>query len=129
MLCSAMLLGNTMLKSDSIFREVHFIPKQSEAKGEPQKHPLQRKELCGAQGRTSRGLSVRGISNVVCRRKRHTTFRWSHAPRKACPGAQYNGRELQKNLLQRIAPALQKLIHPQPRLTNPFYQTFSLYFL
>ena len=31
-----------------------------EAKGELQKEPLQRKELYGAQGRTSRGLSVRG---------------------------------------------------------------------
>ncbi len=35
------------------------------SEGEPQKHLLQRKELYGVQGRTSRGLSVRGKSNLM----------------------------------------------------------------
>ena len=67
---------------------------------------LQRKELGGVKGRTPWRLSVRGKSNVPCHRKRHETFSWSHAARKACPVTQYNGLELQTNSFQRTVPVL-----------------------
>ena len=93
--------------------EIHFMPKQSAAeRGDVTNTFASTKRVVRSAGADFQGIKRARKMGCSCRqrfrRKAFCQKLWSHAPRKACPGAEYNGHEFQRTLLQRVFPVAEQ---------------------